>query len=210
MGKKSAIKTLRLTYYVETFKGIHGTSIVAMPLDSSHYQAYHKEYHEKFTPEKCIAFLTKLFEPSWNKKSIGNHFNEDEAYHLRACLMDVIAITYSGEHSVQLIYYKNGKQTVIPTFYTSLNMAVEDLKPWVDYFYQINTKYVVNHWHVSNKPLNRREIHVNGKIHRVNKKFITNIDLIKKIKEQLISAHCGIQGISAEHDRPERGTGNIP
>lgn len=180
-----------------------------MPLDDYRYEEYYKEYQERFTTDKCLDFLKRLFAPNRAKKTIRDDLNDKTAFFLRVCLKKVIAITYSGDHKVQLIY-DDDKNTKIPTFYTSLSMAVKDLEQWVDYFFQINTKYVVNHWFVSSKRLNRKDILVNTERHRVNKKFITNIDLIKKIKEQLISAHIGLQGISAEHDRPERGTGNIP
>ncbi len=194
----------------EIVKGENGLILGEfMPLDDYRYQEYYKEYNEKFPTEKCINFLKRLFAPNRAKKTIRNDINDKNVFYLRVCLKDVIAFIYNGDHKVQLIY-DDDIQTKIPTFYTSLSMAAEDLKPWVDYFLQINTKYIVNHWFVLSKQLNRKEIVVKNKRHRVNKKFVSNIDLIKKIKEQLISAHCGIQGISAEHDRPERGTGNIP
>lgn len=209
MKKQDEIKVPSLKYYVETIQDVNGPKMVAMPLDDYHYQTYHKVYHERFTTETCISYLTRLFAPNRRKKTLGKHLGKNDAFCLSACLMNVIALTYSGEHSVQLIY-NDEKKTKIPTFYSSLSMAVVDLKPWVDYFLQINTKYVVNHWHVSSKPLNRREILVKAEKHRVNKKFVSNIDIIKNIKKQLISAQSGLQEFSAEHDLPERGTGNIP
>ena len=163
-------------YLAKVYDGKTNELTDLMILDSEEYKRL-KENQEKYAPTNNIQFLKEVFSPDNPQKSLTNVNLE----RLIACLEKyVISITYKGPHSVQ--FELNDEKTKhIITFYTSLNKAYLELMKLTNSFYQINTRYIVNYRFINRKKITKREIEVQEKCHRVNKKFENNIEIIKRL-----------------------------
>lgn len=197
----------RFLHYVVTVDktGKDGPKLYQMTNMSTYEHMVFMENHmEEYYYQKYINCLKATFNPKLKEKKIKNTESEE----LRNSLDEmVVSITYLSPHTVQL-ELNDEKRTKIITFYYSLENAVKEIQKVTDSFFQINTRYVVNYRFITENIVNKKQIYVKGECHRVNKKFSENIEKIKQLQQLFTSAYFGIQGFSAEHDRPERGTGN--
>ena len=199
----------KFIHYVVTIDktGKNGPKLYQMTNMSTYEHMVFMENHmEEYSIQKYINCLKATFNPKLKEKKIKN----TESVELRNALEEiVISLTYLSPHIVQL-ELNDEKRTKIITFYHSLEKALKEIQKITDCFFQINTRYVVNYRFITENIVNKKQIHVKNECHRVNKKFSENIETIKKLQQVFISIKDGIQSSSAEHDRPERGPGNIP
>lgn len=129
-----------------------------------------------YASKNVILFLKEVFRPDKHIKKITGV----DKTTLKNCLENfVISIIYKGQHSVQLEICDDETKLIV-TFYTRLKDAFTELSKITDCFYPINTRYIANYHFIDKEKIIKREIVVNGTSHRINKKYVQNVELIKR------------------------------